>query len=201
MTAIPHPSTSTPAAGRVSQTGPHASILRRSWSPYVVGAAIGVLSWIVFAVVNKPLGISTSVSAASGACAIPFIGADDVANNPYWAKHMPKWDYGMLFIVGTFLGALVSSIVGRNFSPEVVPAVWRERFGPSPVKRLAAAFVGGVLVLYGARLAGGCTSGHGISGSLQLALSSWTFFLTMFAAGAVTALLLFRRKHAPAAAL
>src|SRR5688572_7907526 len=162
-------------------------VSRRSWNPYFVGAGIGILSWVVFAGVDKPLGVSTSLSAAAGACAIPFVGPDAVAGNPYWAKHARKWDYGMLFIVGTFFGALVSSLVGRRFSPEVVPAVWRERFGPSRTKRLVAAFWGGVLVLYGARLAGGCTSGHGISGSLQLALSSWTFFLIMFAAGAVTA--------------
>jgi uncharacterized membrane protein YedE/YeeE len=48
--------------------------------------------------------------------------------------------------------------------------------------------------MYGARLAGGCTSGHGISGSLQLAVSSWTFFLTMFASGVLTALVLFRSR-------
>ena len=56
-----------------------------------------------------------------------------------------------------------------------------------------AAFVGGAIIMYGARMAGGCTSGHGISGSLQLAVSSWVFFLTMFAAGVVTALILFRK--------
>jgi uncharacterized membrane protein YedE/YeeE len=69
--------------------------------------------------------------------------------------------------------------------------VWRARFGPSPAKRLVAAFVGGALVMYGARMAGGCTSGNGLSGSLQLALSGWTFMLTMFASGVLTAWALF----------
>src|SRR5687768_11791805 len=50
---------------------------------------------------------------------------------PVLGQARPKLDYGMLFIVGTFLGAFVSSLVGRSFSPEVVPAVWAERFGPS----------------------------------------------------------------------
>jgi uncharacterized membrane protein YedE/YeeE len=54
------------------------------------------------------------------------------------------------------------------------------------------AVLGGVLVMFGARLAGGCTSGHGISGSLQLAVGSWTFFIVMFVAGAATALVMFR---------
>jgi uncharacterized membrane protein YedE/YeeE len=59
---------------------------------------------------------------------------------------------------------------------------------------MAGAVLGGVLVMYGARLAGGCTSGHGISGSLQLAVGGWTFFMVMFAAGAATALIIFKKS-------
>ena len=193
MTAIPSPAAT---IRTTSEVAPGAGFLRRSWNPYVVGAAIGVLSWFVFAVVDKPLGISTSLSAASAWCAAPVIGQDSVTKNPYWAKHGPKWDYGMVLIVGTFLGALVSSLMTKTFRAEVVPEVWRERFGPSKAKRLLGAFIGGVLILYGARMAGGCTSGHGISGSLQLAVSSWTFFMTMFVSGVATALILFRRNAA-----
>ena len=165
------------------------------WNPYLVGAAIGVLSWLVFSIVNKPLGISTSISAASGAIAIPAAGVDAVKANPYWKTTFPKWDYGMLFLVGTFLGALVSSLASRSFKIETVPSVWAERFGPSRLKRLLGAFTGGVLIMYGARMADGCTSGHGISGSLQLAISSWTFFLTLFAAGVLTAFVMFRGRR------
>lgn len=164
------------------------------WNPYLVGIGIGVLSWVVFAVVDKPLGMSTSISAASGTAARPVLGIDRVLSNEYWKKTAPKWDYGMLFVVGTFLGALASSVVGRNWRVEAVPTVWKERFGPSIAKRMIWAFVGGVLVLYGARMADGCTSGHGISGSLQLAVSSWTFFLTMFLFGVITATLMFRTR-------
>ena len=165
---------------------------RRSWNPYVVGASIGVLSWIVFAIVNQPIGMSTAISQASGAAACWVAGDETVAMNPYWNKFVPGWDYGTLFLVGTFAGGLLSAVVTRSFRIEVVPDVWRERFGRSPTTRLIAAFFGGVLTLYGARLAGGCTSGHGISGTMQLALSSWTFLFVMFAAGIATTSVLFR---------
>lgn len=168
---------------------------RPRWNPYVVGACIGVLSWLVFAIVDKPLGISTSISAASGATVMPLVGQPAVADNPYWASHMPKWDYGMLFLVGTFLGALISALISRDWRIETVPRVWQQTYGHSPIKRLTAAFLGGILVLYGARMAGGCTSGHGISGSLQLAVSSWLFFLVLFISGVITAQLLFRKPR------
>ena len=73
-----------------------------------------------------------------------------------------------------------------------MPEVWRERFGGSVAGRMAVAFVGGAVAMYGARMAGGCTSGHGISGGLQLAVSSWTFVAVMFATGIATAAVLFR---------
>ena len=166
------------------------------WSPYLCGAAIGILSWAVFFVVDQPIGISTAVSQAAGAGVRAVAGEEAIRSNPYFAKHLPRWDYGTLFLAGTFLGALLGAITSRTFRVEWVPSVWERRFGPSRWKRMLAAFAGGVLTLYGARLAGGCTSGHGISGSLQLALSSWSFLVTMFAAGIAAALVMFR----PAAA-
>lgn len=122
------------------------------------------------------------------------MGAEAVARNAYWAKTPFKWDGGMLFLVGTFLGSLLSVMAGRSFRWEKVPAAWVERFGSSPARRGTPSVLwrndSDVRRPHG----GGCTSGHGISGSLQLALSSWTFFLALFASGAATALVLFRRR-------
>jgi hypothetical protein len=166
--------------------------VRSRWNPYLVGAGIGILSWIAFAVANQPLGISTPLSSAASVCALPVMGSEGVGANAYWTKHPFKWDYSMLFLIGTFLGSLASVLISRSFRVETVPATWRARFGHSTSGRLLAAFVGGAIIMYGARMAGGCTSGHGISGSLQLAVSSWVFFLVLFAAGLATAAALFR---------
>jgi uncharacterized membrane protein YedE/YeeE len=124
----------------------------------------------------------------------PIVGTETVVSSAYWKKNIPAWDYGTLFLFGTFLGALLSALVSRSFHWEIVPETWRQRFGARPATRLAAAFFGGVLTMFGARLAGGCTSGHGISGSLQLAVSSWTFFVVMFLSGLLTAKLLFNDR-------
>jgi uncharacterized protein len=165
---------------------------RGRWNPYVVGAGLGVLSWLAFAVVNSPLGISTPISSAASLCALPVLGEQAVTQNAYWTKFPFKWDYHMLFLVGTFLGSLVSVLASRTFRWETVPATWTERFGASSTTRVVTAFLGGLIIMFGARMAGGCTSGHGISGSLQLAVSSWVFFLTLFAFGLATAFLVFR---------
>ncbi len=169
-------------------------ITRSRWNPYLVGVGIGLLSWAVFAVVNAPIGVTTALSQWSGLAAEPVMGVEGIRANPYWAKNLPKWNYGTFFLVGTFFGALVGAWLSRDFRLEAVPAVWRERFGGSPAKRFAVAFLGGILAMYGARMAGGCTSGNGLSGSMQLAVSGWTFFMTMFITGLATAWLMFGRK-------
>ena len=167
---------------------------RIDWSPYAVGVGIGVLSWIAFAIAKDPLGVTTALSRVASLLALPFVGSDGVAANSYW-KPMPlSLDYGVLFLIGLMLGAFVSSILSGSFRLELVPRVWKERFGGSVAKRFIAAFLGGVVIMYGARLAGGCTSGHGISGGLQLALSSWVFLGGMFASGLVASVILFRGK-------
>jgi len=172
-------------------------LTRSRWNPYLVGIGLGLLSWAVFAIVNKPLGVTTSLSQWSRVVAEPVLGAEGLRANPYWTKHFPQWDYGTLFLIGTFFGALVGAWLSRDLRIEVVPRVWRERFGASAAKRLAVAFVGGILAMYGARMAGGCTSGNGLSGSMQLAVSGWTFFLTMFVSGLAAAWLMFGRRSVP----
>lgn len=171
-----------------------ARVITRSevdWTPYLAGAGIGILSWAVFAIADDPLGITTAFAAFSGVAAIPFLGIEGVWHNSYWAKTPPSLSYGTLFLVGVVLGAMASAIATRRFSLETVPRVWRERFGPSVFRRFAVVFAGGAVEMYGARLADGCTSGHAISGNLQLALSSWLFTIVMAASGAATARLLF----------
>jgi hypothetical protein len=162
-------------------------------TPYLVGAGIGVLSWLAFAIVAAPIGITTAGAQIAGGVAALAVGPEAVAANSYWKTNPLRLDYGTLFLVGTFFGGLASSLMNRSFRLEVVPAVWRERFGGRAWPRLAVAFLGGAVAMFGARLANGCTSGNTISQGLQLAVGGWAFTAALFAAGVPTALLLFRR--------
>lgn len=178
----------------IAETMPAARADRIDWTPYLIGAGIGVLSWLAFAVVNNPIGITTALSQVSGGVATPILGTETVAKNTYWAKNALKLDYGTLFLVGTLLGGALSALLAGTWRVETVPTVWAERFGPSQIKRYLVAFAGGVIAMYGARLANGCTSGNGISGGLQLALSGWLFLAVMFPTGILTAFLMFRPR-------
>ena len=173
----------------------HAAVrgTRIDWTPYLMGAGIGVLSWIVFAVADDPLGVTTALSAVAGFAAIPFTGAEAVWHNSYWAQNVPSLSYGAIFLVGVILGGFAAAVAAQQFRLESMPATWRQRFGSSLPLRFAAAFVGGALEMYGARLAGGCASGHGLSGTLQLALSSWVFTILMIGTAILVGSALFGR--------
>jgi hypothetical protein len=155
------------------------NLLRKpSWSPYAVGAGIGVLSWFAFLTVDAPLGVSSAVArgvAIAGNAVVPAF----VISNPYFQQIRPWIGWETLLMVGLILGAFLSArLSGDRPSPrEQLSRPWRS-------------LLGGFLIMFGARVAGGCTSGHGISGSLQLALSGWIFFIAVFAGGILAALLL-----------
>lgn len=170
------------------------------WSPYAVGAGIGVLSIVTFALMGKALGTSTTmVRAVAGIERV--IAPEHADATAYLTKYagtraQPKplieWQFALVLMLP--LGALLAARLGGERFSELVPRLWAWRFGPSAAGRLLGAFVGGALLLFGARMAGGCTSGHGISGGLQLAVSSWTFIAAMFASGVATALALYGRE-------
>ena len=167
---------------------------QRAWSPYVVGALIGILSWFSFASVDKPLGITTAFE-YSAALAVKATAPAVAETNAYYKapEKKPKIDWEWMLVVGVFIGAWVSSKLSgdRGSAADAVPPRWQKRFGPSRAKRYAGAFLGGTLLMFGARLAQGCTSGHGISGALQLAVSSWIFVVVFVASGIAAAFALY----------
>ena len=166
------------------------------WSPYLVGAGIGVLSWVTFGLMGKALGASTTMVRWAGMLE-SLIAPEHVRSNAYYAKYIidkPAIDWQMMLVIGLPLGALLSALLSKSYGDESVPELWKWRFGQRPLVRYAAAFLGGAIMLFGARLAGGCTSGHGISGSLQFSVSSWIFFASFFTAGIVSAFVLFGKE-------
>ena len=168
-----------------------ASGSRIDWTPYLAGCGIGLLSVLVFVVVNKPLGITTEFSSLGALIMAPIMGETFVAQNSYWKATPFSWSYGTYFLIGVVLGGFLSAAAARRLRFEAVPKVWADRFGPSVAWRFLWAFIGGTIIMFGARLAGGCTSGHAISGGLQLALSSWVFIVVMFLSALITARVLY----------
>jgi len=169
-----------------------------SWK--AAGISLGLLLTIATALV-KPLGVSTQF-VVTDAAAIHQVAPEFAEKNTYLSKYGEKTDwgigYGWMLVLGMFAGGGITARLLRNKQPDAdkgsMPAMWTGRFGASHLKRYLAAFGGGFLLLFGARLAGGCTSGHMISGISQLALSSFIFGAATFGAAILMAKLLYRNK-------
>lgn len=162
-----------------------------SWSPYAVGIGIGVLSWLSFLVLKKPLSCSTSFASTSGMIERLFRGKK-VEQKPYYQKIGLKIDWQWMLVLGITIGSLISALLSGDFDLKWVPTLWLSVFGDTQLLRLIVALVGGIFMGFGARWADGCTSGHGISGTLQLAVSSWISAIFFFIGGILMAMLIFR---------
>jgi len=165
-------------------------ITAQTWSPYVVGFIIGLLNCIAIVVSDKFIGCSTAFSRSSGMLE-KLIRGNTASEKPYYKKFAPEIDWEWMLVAGVAVGAFMSAWLSGSLHAVWVPDLWAKTFGGNISLRFAAAFIGGILVAFGARWAGGCTSGHGISGTMQLAASSWVAALCFFAGGIATAMILY----------
>lgn len=165
---------------------------RRVWSPYAAGIVIGLLQIPAFLLINTALGASSSfVTVAASLMSIIDPG---VAAIPYFKAHVATtkdW-WQVALVVGVALGALISVRLAGTARPAMAQ-VWGRVMGlRSFPLRLLVAFAGGFILLLGARIANGCTSGHGLSGLSQLAVSSAIAMAATFVAGIALSLFLKR---------
>lgn len=181
-------------AGDAGGLAPPASVRRPlDWRfAAVLLGAIGILA----VALQGPIGVSTAFVTTEAAAVSAVAGPQAATANAYWRKIgtalSPEW----VFVVGMIIGGFAASTLSGTRRREDVPAVWRERFGGARTGlRFGAAFAGGFLLLFGARLAGGCTSGHIVSGTSQLALSGMVFAAAVFAAGVPFARAIYGRSR------
>lgn len=158
-----------------------------AWSPYLVGAGIGVLSWLTFYFSDKPIGASSFYATVAGGLGRLF-ARRHTDSLDYYQKNPPRIGWEFVFIIATVIGGFIAAKTGGEFTNQWVPPFWAARFGErSLALHGAIGFGGGILMAFGARFAGGCTSGHGISGTLQLNVGSWIAVACFFIGGIAVA--------------
>ncbi len=152
------------------------------------GVLLAILNGIVFltATTNRPIGASTSY---------PFL-ADTMAgltNNSYFEKIQKPGSWELIFLIGAFLAGIIISVIRKDFKIQLIHTSWEKFKGASAGKRIIWAFIGGFILIFGARMAGGCTSGHILSGGMQLAVSSLVFAVFVFAGLIVTGKIFYKK--------
>ncbi|MBW2590911.1 MAG: YeeE/YedE family protein [Deltaproteobacteria bacterium] len=169
----------------------------KTLNPYVAGALIGILLVLSVIVAGKYLGASTTF--ARGASVIEkAVGIDyskfdyfTTKKGKYGPGSLPNWQ--LMYVIGIALGAFIASKLSGTFKAKAVPTMWKKKFGSSSLKRGIVAFIGGAIGLIGARLAGGCPTGHGLSGLSQLSISGFIALAFFVIGAAITARMLYSR--------
>jgi uncharacterized membrane protein YedE/YeeE len=146
----------------------------------VLFGLLGVASMALFG----PIGVSTTYPRLLGE-ALTRVAPGLAEASPYLAIVGGLARPETLIVVGLLVGGFLASRLGRRGRAPAVEVIHaHER---TTGRRYLNAFLGGFLLLFGARLAGGCTSGHVISGISQLSVSGLLFGAGVFATGIVTA--------------
>jgi len=139
------------------------------------GIALAILNLIVFssAVTNRPIGASTT---------FPYVAdlLTGFIDNDYFNKIRTPGNWELIFLSGAFLAGVVISLIRKDFKLILIHDNWKKHKDNSSVSRIIWAFIGGFILLFGARMAGGCTSGHILSGGMQFAFSSLFFAIFVF---------------------
>lgn len=152
------------------------------WNPYLGGVLLGLVLFASFFVAGHGLGASGGVNRIVVAVE-DVVAPEHVDRVPYLAQlagadrdplqHWIVWE-----VAGILLGGFVSGLLRGRVRLQTY-------HGPQirAGTRWAFAFLGGLLMGYGARLARGCTSGQALSGGAVLSVGSWAFMLAVFAGG------------------
>ena len=161
-------------------------------NPYLAGLGLGVCLLAAFVLVGRGLGASGAFTRADAAV-LEVVAPEYARTQSYWKKYTTKskapLDNFLVYqMLGMILGGLISGFSARRLRREITR-------GPniSVRWRLALAVGGGVLAGFGARLAGGCTSGLAMTGGATLAISGWVFLMFFFGAGFAGAALVRRQ--------
>ena len=178
------------------------------------GVLLGVVFFLAVFLV-KPIGVSTQFVIFDGILWDAIVQETVVVNpdaksgysspNAYLNKSGGKYaknianpmNYSFVFVIAMIIGAAISAYMRGGVSREEreMPEVWRENFGDSTAKRYVWVFLSGFIVLFGARLAGGCTSGHMMSGMMQTSISGYLFTAGVFLAAIPIAIMMFKKGN------
>lgn len=173
---------------RFEAAKPRGSLIRREWGFVSTGVLAGIVILAATAQ-GQYLGISGGFAALVSHVTDLF---GYRLNSVAILDDATAWRAAM--VVGIFAGAAASAFVSGSFQNVPVTPLWESAFPSGRKSRATAVFAGGFLIIFGALLGGGCTTGAFMAGFPTLSVGSFAMGMTFFGVGMGTAFLLYRGR-------
>ena len=159
------------------------------WMGGILMSGLLLLTFSVYGA-DRPIGASTYVPYFAG-----LIFDLDPEKYSYLKeiKNPASWE-GVMLLGALFGGFITSVFITKSFRFSIMPSAWKTYKNNSVLSRLFWSFVSGFTMIIGARMAGGCTSGHFMSGMSQLAISSMIFGTVVMLSLVITGKLFYNTK-------
>lgn len=150
----------------------------------LAGGGVAGVTLALLLVGSRRLGISTGFEdVCSLVLRVPYLRRSAVTSGRAWRLPL---------LAGLLIGGFLSAVTGGGWTPTWDLGVFDRAIGLGPAGKLAWMFVGGLFIGFGTRLAGGCTSGHGIFGLSNFEMPSAIATASFMAAGIVTTHIIYR---------
>ncbi len=168
----------------MSEKHEHRSFKRRPyWNSYVAGIGLGLVLLAAFVIMGRGLGASGAMSSLV-AYTTDILAPEHAQNNIFYKEYLgdgtknPLKDWLVFEVLGVIIGGFVSGVFAGRIKKGIDKGPNIKSFS-----RLIFALIGGGMMGFGAKLAGGCTSGMALTGGALLSVGGWAFMLSVFAGG------------------
>ncbi len=151
------------------------------WNPYLCGIGLGLVLLGAFVVMGRGIGASGAMSSVVTA-GVSTVSASHAEANAFYQGYLgdgtvsPLKDWLVFEVLGVLIGGFISGKLAHRFQFKVEKGALL-----SNNSRFLYAFLGGIIMAFGTKLARGCTSGQALTGGAMMNVGSWIFMIALFA--------------------
>lgn len=150
------------------------------WNSYTCGIGLGLVLLAAFVIMGRGIGASGAMTSVV-ATGVQTISPSHVQANSFYMGYLgngtvhPLKDWLVFEVLGVLIGGFISGKMAHRVKLKIEKGI-----AISSNSRFLYAFVGGIIMAFGTKLARGCTSGQALTGGAMMNVGSWIFMISLF---------------------
>lgn len=150
------------------------------WNPYLCGIGLGLVMLTAFVVMGRGIGASGAMSSVVTA-GVQTVSESHAKANAFYMGYIGDGKVSPLkdWLVFEVLGVLIGGFVSGHLAHRTMIKIEKGK-SITTTNRFVFAFLGGIVMALGTKLARGCTSGQALTGGAMMNVGSWVFMISLF---------------------